>query len=180
MDNAENQPEQELHELIEASSKLYKTQGEIQCPYFNGKITLNADGFNHLLYKPNRLPRNVEEQRLKLRLLKKALKIIKKAGTLQEYRLRIEKVGKPARDGFIKTKQVEYWAFHDIVGELKKFMVRVILRRVGDGKIIFWSVMPHGKINKQKLYQEGIEDEWTKKPPSGGFLGVPVFSLGKP
>ena len=73
--------------------------------------------------------------------------------------MRIEKFGKLAKDGFTKTKNVEYWAFHDIVGEKKRFLLRVIIRRIGDGKLHFWSVMPHGKINKQKLYQEGIEDE---------------------
>ncbi len=151
-------PATTLHEEVAEVKTLYERQQAIRCPYFESEVTLNADGFNHLLYKPNRLPRNVSEQLLKLRLLKKALRIIKKAGTLQEYRVRFEKVGRPGKDGFTKTKQVEYWAFHDIVGEQKRFLVRVILRRVGDGKITFWSVMPHGKIDRQKLYQQGIED----------------------
>ena len=145
--------------MIAQAKEIYESRNEIHCPYFSATITLNADGFNHLLHKPNRQPRNVNEQKLKLRLLKKGIAIIKKAGTLQEYRLRIEKVGKPARDGFTKMKNIEYWAFHDIVGVEKRFLMRVVLRRVGDGKVTFWSVMPHGKINKQKLYEEGIEEE---------------------
>ncbi|TSD03072.1 MAG: hypothetical protein Athens071416_332 [Parcubacteria group bacterium Athens0714_16] len=149
----------ELHELIEKLRLIYESKKEIRCPFFDSFITLNSDGFNHLLHKPNRQPRNVEEQKLKLKLLKRGLEIIKKTGTVQEYRMRIEKFGKPAKDGFTKTKNVEYWAFHDIVGEKKRFLLRVIIRRIGDGKLHFWSVMPHGKINKQKLYQEGIEDE---------------------
>jgi hypothetical protein len=45
-----------------------------------------------------------------------------------------------------------------IVGE-KKIKVRTILRRVGDGNITFWSVMPDTKLKGgQKLYSRGIED----------------------
>ena len=149
----------ELHQLIENARLVYGRKESISCPYFGVAVFLTSDGFNHLLHKPNRQPRNVGEQMLKLRLLKRGLKIIGRAGTVQEHRIRIEKVGKPARDGFTKTKSVEYWAFHDIVGQTKRFILRVIIRRIGDGRMHFWSVMPHGKINKQKLYQEGIEEE---------------------
>jgi ribosomal protein L28 len=148
----------DLPELIQEAKHVYESQGALRCPFFGASVILNSDGFNHLLYKPNRMPRNVEEQKIKLRLLKKGLRIIQKAGTVQEYRIRIEKFGKPARDGFTKTKKVEYWAFHDIVGENKRFLMRVIVRRIGDGAYHFWSVMPHGKIHKQRLYQQGIED----------------------
>src|SRR3989344_7940556 len=88
---------------------------------------------------------------------KKALRVIRKTGTLQEYRRNMEAFGKSGKDGFTKMKQIEYWAFHDIVGEKKQFLIRVIVRRIGDGKIHFWSVMPHGKIERQRLYQGGIE-----------------------
>jgi hypothetical protein len=148
-----------LHTLIGEARAFFAATPSVRCPYFEGEVTLNADGLNHLLYKPNRQPRNVSEQMLKLKLLKKGVRILRNAGTVQEYRLRLEKVGKPARDGFTKTKHVEYWAFHDIVGEKKRFLMRVIVRRMGDGKHAFWSVMPDGRINRQKLYREGIEDE---------------------
>ena len=60
-------------------------------------------------------------------------------------------------EGFKEMRLVEHWAFHHIVGEKKRFRIRVIVRRVGEGKLHFWSVMPHGRIEKHKLYQEGIE-----------------------
>ena len=161
--NAENSdPEiledhHDLHEIIRQAKSAYCMQETIYCPFFEGPVALSADGFYHLTNKPNRQPRNVNEQKLKLRLLKKALRVIRKAGTVQEYRYNMEKFGEPAKDGFTKMKQVEYWAFHHIVGEKKQFLIRVITRRVGDGKIHFWSVMPHGRIERQKLYQQGIE-----------------------
>ncbi|MFA6274426.1 MAG: hypothetical protein WC662_04665 [Candidatus Paceibacterota bacterium] len=147
-----------LDMVIEKARSIYPLQGLIRCPYFQDNIVLTSDGFNHLQYKNNRMLRNVDEQILKLTLLPKALEVIKKAGTLQEYRKSIEKIGKPGKDGFYKTKNVEYWGFHAIIGKDYLRKIVVILRRVGDGKITFWSVMPHKKFNNQKLYDEGIED----------------------
>ena len=68
-------------------------------------------------------------------------------------------ISKKAKDGFARTKEVEYWGFVAIVGE-SKIKIRVILRKIGDGNIIFWSVMPDSKLKGgQKFYTGGIEDE---------------------
>ncbi len=56
---------------------------------------------------------------------------------------------------------IEYWAFIAIVGKNNQIKIRTVLRRVGDGNITFWSVMPDSKFKKeqgQKLFSEGIED----------------------
>ena len=63
----------------------YKKEPEIFCPFFNKKIKLNSDGFHHLQFTGER-ERNKQEQILKFNLLSLALNIIKKTGTLQEYR----------------------------------------------------------------------------------------------
>ena len=150
--------QERLKQAIEKAKAQYPLQGQIHCPYFKQSIILTSDGFNHLQYKGNRMLRNVSEQILKLTLLPKALEVIKKAGTLQEYRQGIEKISKIGSDGFYKTKPVEYWGFHAILGQDYLRKIVVILKRAGDGKIIFWSVMPHRKFNNQKLYDDGIED----------------------
>jgi hypothetical protein len=148
----------DYHSLVRTSREVYDTIQEINCPYFKSNISLTSDGFNHLLNKPNRQPRNIKEQRLKLRLLKPALNLLSKAGTVQEYRTTLEKWGEPRKDGFSKTKQVEYWGFHDIIGNEVMVLIRVIVRKVGDGKHHFWSVMPIGKIGKQKFYRDDMWD----------------------
>ena len=148
-----------LKEQIVKTREIYSKTPEIWCPYFSLRITLNSDGFNHLLYKPNRQPRNVSEQLLKLRLVNKALEVIRKSGTLQEYRDKIESFGSTAKDGFRKTTGVQYWAFHAILGVERKIKIVVVLRKAGDGKLTFWSVLPHKKFNNQRLYTEGIENE---------------------
>jgi len=148
----------DFHKLIQTSRELYDATPEILCPYFKSSISLTSDGFNHLLHKSNRQPRNVQEQRLKLKSLKPALHILSNAGTVQEYRTTLEKWGGPGKDGFSKTKQVEYWGFHDIIGKDPMILMRVIVRKIGDGKLHFWSVMPIGKIGKQKLYRDDVGD----------------------
>lgn len=144
----------------EKAKTLYATQKTIYCPYFKAPVVLNSDGFHHLQFSARR-ERNKREQLLKFRLLPLALDIIRKSGTVQEYRRGLTPIGKKsAKDGSVPMKEVEYWGFVAIVGD-NPIRVRVIVRRVGTGNFSFWSVMPHSKIKngKQKLYGENIEDE---------------------
>lgn len=141
--------------------EIYTKQRTIFSPYFNSDIVLNSDGFHHLQFSA-RSERPKEEQLLKFALMPLGLDIIKKATTLQEYRKLLSPVGKKSqKDGLRTTKLVEWWGFVAIfVGQDIK--VRVVLRRVGDGNLTFWSVMPYIKFRRdrtQKLFTDGIEDE---------------------
>src|ERR1700677_4566863 len=104
----------DLQQIIQDAKKVYEAQKSILCPFFGEAVTLNADGFYHLTHKPNRQPRNINEQKLKLRLLKRGLCVIKVAGTLQEYRKNMEPFGEPNARGFKEMRLVEHWAFHHI------------------------------------------------------------------
>jgi hypothetical protein len=136
---------------------IYNNQKTIYCPYFKDKIILNSDGFHHLQFSARR-ERNKEEQLLKFNLLLLGIRIIKNSGTLQEYRKNLIPIGRKGKDGLSPMKQVEYWGFIAIVGE-NRIKVKVIVRRIGDGNIVFWSIMPYSKLKNQKLYTDGIEDE---------------------
>ena len=138
----------------------YGAQKSIYCPYFKAEIILNSDGFHHLQFSARR-ERTKVEQLLKLRLVPYALEVIRKSGTVQEYRRMLTPIGKPSkRDGAVPMKEVEYWGFVAIVGG-KPIRIRVIVRRIGTGNITFWSVMFHSKVNdgKQKLHEQNLEDE---------------------
>lgn len=137
--------------------RIFKETKSIFCPYFEDKVVFNSDGFYHLRYSCRR-ERKKEEQLLKFELFPLAIKIIKKSGTLQEYRTDFIKVGKKSKDGLFSVKRIEYWGFEAICGNNKDIKVRVILRRIGDGNIIFWSIMPCGDLKNLKLYKIGIED----------------------
>jgi hypothetical protein len=96
---------------------------------------------------------------LKFRLLPLALDVIRKSGTVQEYRNIWQPVGKPRADGMRAAKEVEYWGLVAIVGP-RPDKIRVILRRVGSGNVTFWSVMRGSKIlpdGRQRLAPENLE-----------------------
>ncbi len=143
-----------------AENIFLETKG-VFCPYFQREVIFNSDGFHHLRFSA-RKERNKKEQILKFTLLPLAIQTIKKSGTVQEYRKMMVAIGKKSKKGgFQKMKEVEYWGFVAIVGE-NNIKIRTVLRKVGDGNIIFWSTMPFSKLKRskqQKLAVDGIEND---------------------
>jgi hypothetical protein len=150
---------EQFNRAKEKAHSTYIAQRDIWCPYFQARVVLNSDGFHHLQFSARR-ERNKREQLFKFRLLPLALEIIRKSGTIQEYRKLLTPIGKPSARGAVPMKDVEYWGLVAIVGQ-KQIKVRAVLRRIGTGNITFWSVMPYTKIRNgmQRMYAEGIEDE---------------------
>ena len=139
----------------EKARTIYNTQKSLYSPYFKSQVIFNSDGFHHLRFSARR-ERNKKEQLLKFSLLPLAFVVVKNSGTLQEYRKGLTAVGKKSKDGLTLTKETEYWGFVAIVGE-NKIKIRVVAKRIGDGNIIFWSVMPFSKLRGgQKLYADGM------------------------
>lgn len=137
---------------------IYSAQRQIHNPYLKSPVVFNSDGFHHLQFSARR-ERNKKEQLLKFSLLPLAIGVIKNSTTLQEYRKGLITVGKKSKDGFARTKSSEYWGFIAIVGD-KQIKIKTVVRKIGDGNFIFWSVMPFSKLKGgQKLYSEGLEDE---------------------
>jgi hypothetical protein len=123
-------------EKKERAKAIYTAKKEIHSPFFQKNIILNSDGFHHLQFSARR-ERNKKEQLLKFSLLPLALEIIRKSGTIQEYKKTLAPVGeKSKRDGFISVKEIEYWGLIAIVGS-KSIKIKTILRRIGDGNITF-------------------------------------------
>jgi len=156
--------DQEFSTARAEAETLYKHRANIPCPYFgSGEVTLNSDGFNHLLFKPNRAARNRSVSMLKFSLLPLALKVIKKSGTLQEYRTAFIPVGSPSAHGAQSMRAVQYFGFCAIIGEDHRTRIKVILRQVGAGHVHFWSVMPNAKPGKNgdrpTLMKHGTEEE---------------------
>jgi hypothetical protein len=148
------------HQKREKAREIYDAQRTIHSPFFNDDIVLNSDGFHHLRYSARR-ERSKDEQVLKFTLLPLGLHILKTATTLQEYRKLLGPVGdKAKRDGAIAMKLIEWWGFVAIFVK-QDIKVRVVVRKVGDGNLHFWSVMPYSKLKagRQKMFTEGIEDE---------------------
>ena len=146
--------------LRDRAQELFRRNPRIRCPYFNADVVLNADGLHHLRYSDRR-ERSKPEQMLKFRLVPLALEVIKKAGTVQEYRRIWQPIGQAKADGMREAKEVEYWGFVAIIG-YRPDKIRVIVRRVGTGNLTLWSVMRGSKIlrdGSQRLAPDNLEDD---------------------
>lgn len=133
-----------IEKLMNRQRKYYKSIGSVHSPVLKEKVYFNADGFYHLIYQSNRRLRNVSERHLKLKCLDYAVHVIKKCETTPKKREYARVVrGK-------KKKAISY----ELVCEVKseKFnKIKVIVERIGGGKIRFLSVMPIKR------------DRWTEK-----------------
>ena len=142
------------------AKEIYEAKKTIYSPYFQSQVILNSDGFHHLQFSARR-ERSKQEQLLRFTLLPLGLYVIQKSTTVQEYRKRLSPADKKSpRDGLTTIKTVEWWGFVAIFVK-QDIKVRVVVRKVGNGALHFWSVMLHGKFRgntEQKLYTESIEN----------------------
>jgi len=141
------------------SEAYYKTIGQVDCPFFWQPVTFNSDGFNHLQFSAGN-ERDKPAQMLKFNLLELAPNIVKKSGTIQEYRKQWGTIGRKKTNGSHAMKEIEYWGLIAIVKnkEDKFIKIKVILRRVGTGNVIFWSVMPEVNIRRKDTFSLATGD----------------------
>ena len=116
-------------ELLKHKKEIYKNFKKVISPALSSEVFFNSKGFNHITFKNNRNPRTVGDQINRLNIIDIAYELIKHSNTYQEY----EKVN--LVDGKIK----EYWG---IIAIFKNTKIKVILRKIGNGNIHFWSVIP--------------------------------------
>ncbi len=136
-------PEKYCRLLSENTKAVYRTFGEVFCPAIGKTVTFNADGFHHLLFKPNRFPRSIKERIHKLTLVPLAIPVIKGASSVYTKRIVwIKKIAKEDKKVVEKQKSTQY-AIVARVGKKHPIDVRVIILKVGNGKPIFWSIMRH-------------------------------------
>ncbi len=94
---------------------------------------------------------------------KDALNTIAKTTTIQEYRRNICPIGGPDKNGFRKTKLIEWFAFVGIISFKNGIRIRTVVRRIGGdaGQFHFWSVMPFWNLSggARIIGTKEIEDE---------------------
>lgn len=114
-------------EYINNEEEKYKKLGYIECPAFDGKkVYFNSHGLDHLIYK-GRVPRSRDEVIKRFSLLPFACNILKNARNIYSEEKRV------------KEKSYAYfWTIKDNAGSRK---IRIILRRLNNGTIHFFSIM---------------------------------------
>jgi len=117
-------------EFIRNAREAYKRIGSIPCPAFGGeKIIFNKYGFNHLIRK-GRIPRDSNEQMIRLGLLPHAAKIIRSATKYDAYRKEDKSIG----------KNVSFAHFWSLTDPVKQTRITVIVRQLQCGKKHFFSI----------------------------------------
>jgi len=123
--------------IVEEARGRYDKLERVYCPCIKTHVVFNARGFYHLRYHTSGRGRGRKEQIYKLNLLPLATPVIKNAKNIHFYEQRAYvTIGRKKGE----KKPAEYWALIGVVGK-QKTKVKVILRRVGTGNIIFWSIM---------------------------------------
>lgn len=113
------------------------------CTALRDYVTFNSDGFAHLRFHVDGTPRKPEEQMYKLGLLPLVRPTIYSAPKA-EYEKRLAPIGRKKKNGQKIMKEVEYWGLEAVVGK-QNVKLKVVLRKIGTGKLHFWSVMKLGE-----------------------------------
>lgn len=128
---------------------IFEKNREVICPAFpDEKIVFNAKGINHLIYKGSRSRREESRILTTIRLLPKAIKVLKLMPLWQEESCYIN-----------DDVTYKFWCFEAVVDDRR---IKVVIRQIGNGKKHFWSVIPawrkdrFGILNARK---RNLEDE---------------------
>jgi hypothetical protein len=134
--------------MREDAEKYYSALPGVDCPALALTVSFSSHGFNHLIYRKGRTERDRISQIMRFKLLARAYDLIKITTTFQEYEdtLKEFRVKKHKQKVFI-TKQVQYWGLIAIIDDRK---IKVILRKIGNGNVHFWSVVPAWVTNKTR------------------------------
>lgn len=139
-------PKKTYRELEKEMKALYKTLNKAYCPCLKEDVVFNAKGFHHLKYDGLNKMRKIKTQMYKMGLLPLAVPVIKKAIEIDKYipKRYLKNIGKYA----------EGWSLKAVVGK-QKTIVKVILRRIGNGNITFLSIMKkRDRLKNQKNHRE--------------------------
>ncbi len=130
------------------AESYYRALVAVMCPALKDTVSFPSDGFNHLIYKSHRSERDRSSQVMRFKLLARAVYLIGTTTTFQEYDETIrEFTVKRYKKKIKETKAVQYWGIIAIVDNRK---IKVIVRKIGNGSLHFWSVVPAWITNKTR------------------------------
>lgn len=131
-----------------AAYRTYRAEPLIHSPFFNEDIVLGLEGFRHL-WLSARGERMKEEQIQRFLLLPLGIQVLKTATTLQTYRQQPTAANTPGSScGPRGNRKVQWWGFVALFVK-QRIKVRVVVRKVGEDKLHFWSVMLYTKRTRR-------------------------------
>jgi hypothetical protein len=116
---------------INERKEFYYSVGHVPCKSLHGaRVYFNRHGFNHLLRKNGSI-RPINEVIERLSLLEKAVHMIRDLSNINEYKVM----------GTDKSK-AHFWA---LIKKFDSLEIKVVIRKVGNGKTHFFSVYARDK-----------------------------------
>jgi len=157
--------EEKFKEVRKKAKEFYDSLNRVYCPYLSENVNFNSEGFEHVLFKSWNRGRSKVEQYIRLRLLSKAVEVIKKSHTLQEYNEENMFVRQKINSRWEhRRKTVKYYVFIALFPD-KGIRFKVICKQIEGGEPFFWSVYPSWRKkknilgNKQKIFYTGNLEE---------------------
>jgi hypothetical protein len=140
----------------DAAHLIYTERPLIYSPFFKEAVLLSSEGFRHLCVSTQG-ERSREEQVQRFMALPLGIHILESATVPQNYRRRLAAV-RTSSPRSKERKLVQWWSFRKYFVK-QAVTVAIVVRKVGNGKLHFWSVM---------VYTNGI-GEWPPKVPRRNF-----------
>jgi hypothetical protein len=134
--------------IREEARAFYADTKPLLSPALNERVYFTAEGFNHFVFKGSRKERERPSQIMRFKLLPRAIRLVGYANTLQEFEETLKEFEVKSRKKRVrKSKPVRYWG---IIAIFEGRKIKVILRRIGDGQLHFWSIVPAWTTNKHR------------------------------
>lgn len=135
-------------DLKENAQKIYNNINKVFSPIFDETVVFKAEGFNHIIFKSDGHIRDESSQILRFKLLLLAKKLVGLSTTYQEFDENIKEfIIKKKKKKIRKNQLVKYWGIISILDGKK---IKVIIRKIGDGSLNFWSIIPAWTTNKNR------------------------------
>ncbi|MFA6404833.1 MAG: hypothetical protein WCW03_02430 [Candidatus Paceibacterota bacterium] len=116
--------------IVGNAREKYKKMQPVACPAFGGELVyFNKHGFNHLIRKGRRF-RKIDVQIDRIQLIGTAIDTLQRSSTVYRYR----------KVNTVKSV-MQFWAFEDdLIIDNKKVSIIVVVRKMNNGKIHFFSI----------------------------------------
>jgi hypothetical protein len=143
----------------DAAYLIYTERPLIYSPFFKEAVLLSSEGFRHLCVSTQG-ERSREEQVQRFMALPLGIHILETAPVSQNYRRRLA--------------AVQWWSFRKYFVK-QAVTVAVVVRKVGNGKLHFWSVMVHTNGMGEGTPKVPRQDFHEIRP--GGASHIPVANV---